>query len=152
MKVMVMVKNGNVVCIEVRENKRQLELRDMWDMIILWNPLRQIQNPSLEIFEVISRIERWVHLSRESLRRQAYLIEMSSEQIRQCLCFGEERRLNGKVTLGPPTSYVEMYQEHLGIPARPNLHLGSALKCSTGKTGPTGRFWGSNLSQTLPGQ
>ena len=92
--------NGNVVCIEVRENKRQLELRDMWDMIILWNPLRQIQNPSLEIFEVISRIERWVHLSRESLRRQAYLIEMSSEQIRQCLCFGEERRLNGKVTLG----------------------------------------------------
>ena len=48
--------------------------------------------------------------------------------------------------LGPPTWYVEMYQEHLGIPARPNLVR------TTWKTGPTGRFWGSNLSQTIPGQ
>ncbi len=68
-------------------------------------------------------------------------------------------QINGNITTslschlpGPPTSYVEMYQEHFSIPAWPTLHLGSALKCWTGKAGPTGGFSGSNLSQTLPGQ
>ena len=53
---------------------------------------------------------------------------------------------------GPPTSYVEMYQAHLGIPARPILPFWAELKFSAGKIGPIGGFWGSNLSQTLPGQ
>ena len=52
---------------------------------------------------------------------------------------------------GPPTSYVETYQGSSGIPACPTVPLWAEPKLWTGKTGPILGFWGSNLSQVLPG-